>query len=143
MGWYPPLRECDMPNDTFNYLNSILLELAAEAAQASAYKQWDDKFTRESIRDIWMDGDAPLRRKRNQQVSIGELLALSHDELSSLGFQKWDKTLRLIPLWAYHYIADGETLIGINGKTVIKDAFNDDVDLDVRFGCIAYGFQKE
>jgi len=49
-----------------------------------------------------------------------------------------DGTIRLIPLWAYNYVGDGETLVSIDGSPAVKG--KDEIDLDVRFGCIAYGF---
>ena len=62
--------------------------------------------------------------------------------MAQLNFGRWsdDSQLRLIPLYLWHCIANGEVLTCIDGKTKIKGL--DEIDLDVRFGCIAYGFDR-
>lgn len=121
----------------FNKLNSLLLSFASEAAQASAYTKWDDAFSRRTIRDIWADNEAPLRKKTGWKFTTEDLRTMSIDQLNTLGFRNWDDSgLRLIPLWAWNYIADGEELICIDGEKKPKD---NTIDLDERYGCIAWG----
>jgi hypothetical protein len=72
-------------------------------------------------------------------LTTEELKQLDADELWDLGFNKFNDSLILIPLWAFNYIKDGEVLYCIDGCKNIKG--QDDIDLDIRFGCIAYGFK--
>lgn len=124
--------------NTGEYLNSVFRELASIAAQTAAYDKWSDEFSRKEIREVWRDDTAPLRHARNRRVRIDELVKVDRVTLVNLGFGSWDGKLMLIPLWAFNYIADGEALKSIGGKTAVKGV--DEIDLDVRFGCVAYGF---
>lgn len=120
--------------DFLTHMRGVILNRAASGA---AYKAWDDRFARLQVREAWEDSSSEPYGRR---VAVVELCALSDDVLSGLGFGSWDGALRLIPLWAFNYIADGETLTSISGDTKTKGT--DDIDLDVRFGCIAFGFKK-
>lgn len=122
-----------------DYLKAARNRLVTEAAMASAYDSWSDEFSRKDIRRAWEDSDE--LQPWGRRVSIDEIRSISTDELLDLGFQKWDDTLRVIPLWVWNYIQDGSVLTDINGQESIKGT--DDIDLDVRFGCIAYGFKTE
>lgn len=125
--------------DTYVKLNNILLELATTAASGCAYKSWSDDFARKECREVWSDENAPLRRKRGVTFTRSEIVAMNQDELNALGFHRWDDSgLRLIPLWAFNYIADGETLRDINGDYAVKG--QDKINLDHRLGATAYGF---
>lgn len=65
---------------------------------------------------------------------------LTSEELHELGFGKWSDEMPnvfLIPLYLYPCIPDGTTLTCIDGGKYVKG--EDKIDLDVRFGCIAYG----
>lgn len=128
--------------DVFNFLSSILREIATSASMSAAYDTWDNEFCRKEVKEVWYDIDAPLRRARNRTVTASEVLSLSKDQLLILGFYKWDDSgLILIPLYLFNYITDDEELICINGDKKIKG--HGEVDLDVRRGCIAYGFLPE
>ena len=72
-------------------------------------------------------------------VTVAELQSVGIDDLSLMGFINYMSVLLLIPLWAYNYIANGETLICIDGASVVKGV--DHIDLEARSGCIAYGFK--
>ncbi len=124
--------------ETFNFLSSVMRELCSTAAQGAAYESWSDEFARKEVREVWKDETAPLRNARHRRVSVEQLQTLTEDELGILGFMRFDNDLRVVPLWAWHYIANGETLICIFGDTLVKN--EDPIDLDVRGGCIAYGF---
>lgn len=120
---------------TARYLQSVLKHIATRAAMASAYESWEDGYSRVSTRKAWLDTEHEPWHRR---VTVAELQKLPIEDLRMLGFVGWDDKLTCIPLWAFNYIADGETLTCIDGKTAVKGT--DDIDLDVRFGCIAYGF---
>lgn len=113
-------------------------ELLNRAAQAAAYDNWSNEFTRNHLRETWRNSDIGLR-KPIEQITLADLLSLDEDERRNLGFIMWDDNLVLIPLWAWHYVVDDVELTNINGDTKIKG--KDNIDLDVRFGCIAYGFK--
>jgi hypothetical protein len=74
------------------------------------------------------------------RVTVADLLAIPLADLYALGFGNWteESGLILIPDWAYWLIADGETLTDISDEQSAKGA--DNIDLDTRFGCIAFGF---
>ena len=123
-----------------DFLTNVLLELATEAAQSSAWDTWSDEYSRKSIRRVWEDGDGHFRKPRERRVTLGDLRAMDDATLRRLGFRKCDDDFWVIPIWMFHYIADGETLTSIMGKTVKKGA--DEIDLDTRSGCTAWGFGK-
>lgn len=113
-------------------------ELLNRAAQAAAYDNRPSEYTHYHMSEIWRNSDKGLR-KPIEQVTLADLLSLDEDERRNLGFHNWDESLILIPLWAWHYIIDGVELTSIHGKPKIKGV--DSIDLDTRFGCIAYGFK--
>lgn len=128
-----------MEQNTAEFLQSVLKEIATRASMGAAYeKNWDADFARKEVVEAWKDSAGPMRKARNRKVTVEELKAIPVDTLRQLGFGGWDDSLTLIPIWAWNYIADGETLTCINGGKATKGA--DDIDLDVRFGCIAHGF---
>lgn len=67
---------------------------------------------------------------------------LTTEEVKICGFQPWDepdekgKTLYLVPLWMLPIIDPDAKLIAIDGDCCLAK----DVDKEIRFGCIAYGF---
>lgn len=127
-------------SDVYFAINRIRMELATNAAMGSAYEQWSDEYARRSNKTIWKNGTAPLRpRQSDFTITTEQLSTLTPDQLDNLGFARWDdeSKLRLIPLYAYNYVADGTVLTSISGDTATKGT--DDIDLDVRAGCIAFG----
>lgn len=140
-----------MAYGTKDFLQSVLRELACGAAQGCAYATesnvdaegyyqsgWTADFARKKVDEVWRDTAAAFRPERKTRVSVAELRDLTARELRDLGFVPWNETLTCIPLWALNYIADGEALTAIDGDTVIKG--QDAIDLDVRAGCVAFGF---
>ncbi len=125
---------------TKDFLQWVMRSIATRASMGMAYrKNWTPEFTCEEIDEIWSDKRSVLRDETKRRVSLAELRDLSKDELGALGFIPWNADLVCIPLWAWNYIADGETLTSIDGDTAVKGT--DPIDLDVRAGCIAYGFR--
>ena len=117
---------------------SILNEIAGAAAQSAAYDQWTPDFCKKELKEVWGNLESPMRRKRNITLTVLDLQNLPKDVLLLAGFCMWDDKLLLVPLWIFNYIANGEVLTCINGRDVIKGT--DNIDLDVRNGCTAYGF---
>lgn len=120
------------PLDT---LRLHLRKLATEAACGAAYKQWSDAYVKASVMKAWQ----PSLR---DQLTVDQIKGIPSADLLQLGFGYWTNKadLMLIPIWAFHVIADGETLSCIDGKTAVKGV--DEIDLDIRFGVIAWGFDK-
>ena len=104
-----------------------------------AYPSWTDEYAREKVREAWQAQPSLLGKPLVLPFTIEQLRSLSEEELNSLGFNLWEAGHRLIPLWAWHYIADGEALFCIDGETKVKG--KDEIDIDQRFGCVAYGFR--
>lgn len=127
-----------METSTKDFLASVLFEIATVAAQGAAYETWTDSFCRKKVSEAWTDSSAPMRKKWNRTISVKNLSDMTQEDLISLGFRSFNGKVTLVPLWAFNYIADGENLISINGKITTKG--KDEIDLDVRFGCLAYGF---
>lgn len=74
---------------------------------------------------------------------LNDIDKLTVDELLELGFRLWDEdagALYLIPLGLYTSLPDGTVLTSIFGDTKIKG--DDLIDLDTRFGVIAWGIDK-
>jgi hypothetical protein len=112
-----------------NQLRARLLTIASRAAQGAAYENWSDSFARKEVAEVWAS-EGP--------ITVSDLREMSAAELDALGFSLWDENgPRLIPLWAWGAIKDGEPLVSISGNTKPK---GDECDLDVRGGCTAWGF---
>lgn len=126
---------------TFSNMTSILRAIATSAAMGAAYPSWDDAFARKEVRNEWLNTSDTMRRRNPIIFSALDIKGLSPDEMDMLGFGVWSKEsgLRLIPLWLFHYISDETKLTSIDGSTSMKP----DCDLDVRFGCIAFGIAAD
>lgn len=118
----------------YAFLLRILLNTVNRAAQGAAYNSWGDDFARKEVREIWAND----RKAEQRHVTVSELLEISDLDRRKIGFASWDGKLTLIPLWAFNYIADGESLKSISGD--VKTKGKDEIDLDTRGGCIAWGF---
>ena len=122
-----------------DYLIQVQTRILSAACEGAAYEGWSDDFARKHLREAWKaEGRSDLWKRR---LTVAELCEVADEKLRGLGFGSWDGALTLIPLWAYNLIADGETLTSISDSTEVVGV--DDIDLDVRFGCIAYGFKKQ
>lgn len=119
------------PVEVKGIMHSLRSAILTNAACASAYDSWSDKFSREDIRKAWLGHGYT-------KLTIDEIKQLSREELYSFGFMRWSDELLVIPLYLFNLIADGEELYCIDGSTEIKEAGK--IDLDVRGGCIAFGF---
>jgi len=124
---------------TYDFLNSIRNNIATAAAMGCAYENWSDEYSRKNVSEAWSDKEGTMRSQVKRRVTKDEFNKLTDMEKTLLGFSMWDENgPRLIPLWAFNYIADGEELTAIDGDKVVKG--KDDIDLDVRCSCIAFGF---
>ncbi len=117
-----------MRNISKNLMNSIQMGVSYE---------WSDEFSYKKVKESYAN------IKEQLSEIIGDITELSEDELRELGFTKWEEEseLYLMPLWAFDLIPDGTELKDIFGNKAIKG--KDEIDLDVRFGCIAWGFEPK
>lgn len=111
-----------------NYKNYIM----NENAKAFGYNSWSDEFKLKTIREAY---DKFLDENTINWNNF------TKDELGSLGFSAWDDDLILMPLWAFHICKDGIVLTSFDGEEKTKGS--DEIDDDVRFGCIAWGFKTK
>ncbi len=68
-----------------------------------------------------------------------DLTKLSKQELIELRFSLWNNKSNnyLIPLWIFPFLTETITVTDINGKT--ETLSKSELDLDTRFGYLAYG----
>jgi hypothetical protein len=115
-------------------LNTYLRHIAHAVAEVQNYG-WSNEFCKQNVLEA-------LIRVQKDIFKTVDFFKLTKEELFELGFGKWsDKTpnLFLIPLYLYPCIPDGTELVAIDGERVTKGI--DNIDLDARFNCIAYGIE--
>lgn len=123
-----------MNNSLTVVMRNVARILMKSVQTGITYEKWSDEFSYKEIKE------SDLSIKEHLSVILGDITKLSKEELNILGFEKWEeRDLYLIPLWAFDLIPDGTELESIGGDKVIKG--KDEIDLDVRFGCIAYGLK--
>lgn len=112
---------------------SSLIWYANRVSETVQYKSWSDEFCRKEINEVT---DVFLT---NIKKHI-DFENLTRKEAYELGFCLWEEgsNLCLIPLYLLPIIPIGTKLKSISGEEFIYNGKN--VDNDIRFGCIAYGF---
>ena len=118
-----------MPNPTIfedlRHLQNVLLNRMAELQNYA--QSWGSEFAFKYIQEI-PKAYQSFRFDPNQ---------LTLDEMTSLGFRKWDESgLQLIPLWLFPYIQPGSVITDIFG---ITSTFSGKEDKDNRFGLLSFG----
>ena len=118
-----------MPNPTIfedlRHLQNVLLNRMAELQNYA--QSWGSEFSFKYIQEI-PKAYQSFRFDPNQ---------LTLDEMSSLGFRRWDESgLQLIPLWLFPYIQPGSVITDIFG---ITSTFSGREDKDNRFGLLSFG----
>ena len=107
---------------------------ANRISETVQYTSWSDKFCREEVKE------ATDRFLKELEKYI-DWNNLTIQEATELRFMKWsnnlDSDLYLLPLYILPILPIGTTLTTINGVDVVYDGSN--VDIDTRYGCIAYG----
>ena len=120
-------------NDTKTIMSNIGAILLNNIAEGKVYEKWSDDFKLKNTQEMYE------KIKIQVKESFPDLMDLPKEDLNALGFKSWDEEMDivLIPLWAFDLIPDGTELTCIDGNKKIKG--KTEIDLDVRFGCIAYG----
>ena len=82
-----------------------------------------------------------VKEKYTQEgnFTLQNFKSMDINRLKEFGFKSWTDELLLIPLWATFLLPNNFELIGIMGDTSTIGKCNK----DIRFGCIAYGFNIE
>lgn len=115
--------------DDVKIINNYKNYIVSKNSQVFEYQNWSEDFKLKEISDAYNkfieDNDIDWRN-------------FTKDELIELGFSYFDENLIVMPLWAYHICKDGIELTCISGDKAVKG--KDNIDTDIRFGCLAYGF---
>lgn len=102
--------------------------------QPCVYTNWDDQYAR-------TESNLAIKQLQDFVKEKVDLASLSGEELLDLGFTRWDDKgqLYLVPLCLVGALRNGTILYDITGdKSVVG---KDELDLDTRSGCIAYGIR--
>jgi hypothetical protein len=100
----------------------------------SYYTAWGSAVAFQNIQNEFQD------IQRNCVYNFSEL---SRDEAIDLGFGLWESErpyYLLIPIWIVSFLPEEIPTKTVNGETSIK---RDDMDLDHRYGLLAYGVEFE
>ena len=111
--------------------------LVNRISESKAYaKHWSDEFC---LRDI-----RKAIEKYYSDNSVKEVFTLDNltkERAKALRFGEWSDEqpyLYLFPLWFVLFLPYGTKVIGINGNTF---EYSKETDLDIRFGCVAFGIE--
>lgn len=121
-----------MNENKFRDLQFTISKAFSMVSATDEYKSWSDEFARQEISET-------LTKLRGRILKDYNLTECTDEQLAILGFSTWEvgSSVRLIPLHLFRCIPDGTKVNCIDGEefTVGKD----DLDNDIRFGCVAYG----
>ena len=114
----------------YELCQKLQAKLANQITIHHIYKKWGPEFFLEETERLFS------KLKKDYVIHVERL---SRKELISLGALKWSKetSLYLLPFWLAPFLAHGTKLTCINGKIVTVGA--GEIDMDERYGCIAYG----
>lgn len=107
-----------------------------KVAEIVAYKNyWSEKFCMEELCERF-----EKYRNSEEVRNLFNINNLTKERALYLRFGYWDKekypNLMLFPLWLALLLPYGTKVVTINGDDV---EYTKDTDLDIRFGCVAFG----
>lgn len=108
--------------------------MANRAAETVAYGgSWGVEFCQKEIKEAHDKMVEELRKHIDWNN-------LTVDDCKELRFNQWSDELPiwLIPIWLLDVIPAGMELTYISGEKVVFNS-KEDIDIDTRFGCLAYG----
>ena len=114
--------------------------LANTLAECNTYETWSAELKARTIKESFETFYNSLKKDTNKHLV--DLTAMTAEKAKELRFCRWSEdtpNLWLLPLWFVPLIPIGTELTDIGGGKVVYDGNN--IDLDVRFGCIAYGIE--
>ena len=108
--------------------------LANTLAECYTYKNWSTEFKANELETFYNSA------RNNLHLDLNKLTVY---DLEEMRFGRWDdeSDLWLIPLWFVPLLPVGIELTSIGGTKVTYTG--DNIDLDSRFGCIAWGIIKK
>ena len=121
--------------------------LANKAAEWNTYTNWTGDLVKKEVEEAFKTFYKSLMSEKN--AHLVDLSKLSVQELKVMRFKRWDEdmpNLWLIPLWFVPLIRPGTELVSISGNRFVYDGskpLSEMIDMDIRFGCIAWGIEKE
>ena len=120
----------------YEFLLQVRQAIINRAAEVFCYK-WATDFSSERIKEI---PDVFSKSEYFRKVDPNEM---TKEQLVDLGFQEWDEEsgLLLIPLYVYPFLKD-EIMCGSISDTYSRLIKVSEIDIDQRFGCLAYGIFK-
>ena len=120
----------------YEFLLNVRQAIVYRAAEVFCYRLESD-FSYKRIKEI---PDVFSKSKCFRKVDPNEM---TKEQLLDLGFQKWDEDsgLMLIPLYIYPFLKD-EIMCGSISDIEARLIKVSEIDIDHRFGCLAYGVFK-
>ena len=120
----------------YEFLLMVRQAIVNRAAEVFNY-DWSDDFSSKRIKEI---PDVFSKSECFRKVDPNEMTV---DQLDNLGFKKWDEDsgLMLIPLYIYPFLKD-EIMCGSISDICSRLIKVSEIDIDHRFGCLAYGVFK-
>ena len=125
-----------MNKDLVNHFTWI----ANRMAECTAYDSLSAKYKECHLKEAFETYYNSLKKDTNKHLV--DLETMTAEQAKELRFSLWSEDMPnfwLIPLWFVPLIPIGTELTSISGKKVVYDGNN--IDLDIRFGCIAYGIE--
>ena len=120
----------------YEFLLQVRQAIINRAAEVFCYK-WATDFSSERIKEI------PSVFSKSEGFRKVDPNEMTKEQLVDLGFQKWDEDsgLMLIPLYIYPFLKD-EIMCGSISDICPRLIKVSEIDIDHRFGCLAYGIFK-
>ena len=120
----------------YEFLLMVRQAIVNRAAEVFCYS-WDNTSSSKRIKEI---PDVFSKSDYFRKVDPNEMTV---DQLDNLGFQKLDEDsgLMLIPLYIYPFLKD-EIMCGSISDICSRLIKVSEIDIDHRFGCLAYGVFK-
>ena len=120
----------------YDFLLMVRQAIVNRAAEVFCYS-WDADFSSERIKEI------PSVFSKSEYFRNVDPNEMTKDQLVNLGFQMWDdeSRLMLIPLYVYPFLKDEIMCGSISDKEACLMKTSE-IDIDHRFGCLAYGVFK-
>ena len=112
--------------------------LVNRISESKAYADsWSDEFCLKDIRQA-----IEKYYSEDYVKEVFTLDNLTRERAKNLRFGRWNEDeqsdLYLFPLWFVFFLPYGTKVIGIGGDTF---EYSEESDLDIRFGCVAFGVE--
>ena len=133
-----PQNNKTIRNDRFSILSeSVIMPIMAckqNITKQGLFRTLSKDFCLEDIREA-----IETYYSNDYIKEVFTLDNLTKERAEALGFHKWSENqpdLYLFPLWFVLFLPYGTYVVGIGGGTF---KYTKKTDLDIRFGCVAFG----